>query len=354
MERGGKTRRQRKQRYTRKQQEMTEDGDDTTGTDSDREEEHMESQAAMLIRTGLKDIVKEIQDFKTEMKAEFTAFKEEIKKEMKEELEDLKKDVNQRLTETTTELATQDKRLAEAEMRIEEMETWNIEAKEALLQSMKQQKILQDKLTDQEGRNRRNNIRIFGLKEGTEGSSVAQFIEQLLKQELPLPINMVLQIQWAHRALMPKPDADKPPRSIVVNFLQYTVKETVLKEAWKKKIHYQNQPLFFDHDYVAEVIRKRKEYNGIKKALKEKGIRFQTPLTKIRIHWETGPRTYESAQEAAEELHRRGIMAESPRRGAARTGTEERLQQALPWQLTGNPEDTAARIKKKLQDFQRR
>lgn len=62
---------------------MTEDGDDSTGTDSDREEEHMETQAAMLLRTGLKDIIKEIKDFKTEMKAEFTSFKEEIKKEIK-------------------------------------------------------------------------------------------------------------------------------------------------------------------------------------------------------------------------------------------------------------------------------
>lgn len=112
---------------------------------------------------------------------EFTTFKEEIQKEMKEELEDFKKDINQQLTETTTELTTQTTRIMETEQRIEELENWNMEAKEALLQSMKQEKILQDMLTDQEGRNRRNNIRIFGLKEGAEGSSVTQFIEQLLK-----------------------------------------------------------------------------------------------------------------------------------------------------------------------------
>lgn len=151
---------------------------------------------------------------------------------------------------------------------------------------------------------------------------MTQFIEQLLKNELPLPTNMEPQIQRAHRALLRKPDADKPPRSIVVNFLQYTVKETVLREAWKKKKHYQNRALFFDHDYATEVIRKRKEYNGIKKALKEKGIRFQTPLTKIRIHWKAGLRTYESAQEAAKELSRRGIKAEVPGRATARTGPE--------------------------------
>ena len=40
--------------------------------------------------------------------------------------------------------------------------------------------------------------------------------------------------------------------------------------------------LSFDHDYATEVIQKRKTYTGIKRLLKEKGIRFQTPLEKMR------------------------------------------------------------------------
>ena len=150
----------------------------------------MEAEAAAVIRVGLKDIAKEIQDFKTELKTEFTTLKEEIKKEIKEELEVFKTHINQRLTETTTELAAHTTRITEAEQRIEELENWNLEAKEALLQSIKQQRMLREMLTDQEGRNRQNNICIFGLKEGSEGSSVTQFIEQLLKNELPLPTNM--------------------------------------------------------------------------------------------------------------------------------------------------------------------
>ena len=352
MERGGKPRRQTSKKTPKKQHELTnEEGGDITDN-MESEEEHMEAEAATAIRMGLKDIVKEIQSFKTKLRIEFTTFKEEIKKEMKEELEGFKEDINRRLTEVATELATQTTRVTEAEQRILELENWNIEAKEALLQSIKQQSILQNMLTDQEGRNRRNNIRIFGLQEGAEGSSTPQFIEQLLKNELPLPTNLDLQIQRAHRALLPKPDADKPPRSIVVNFLQYTVKEMVLREAWKKKIHYKNRPLFFDHDYATKVIRKRKEYNGIKRALKEKGIRFQTPLTKIRIHWEAGARTYDSAQEAAKELSRRGITAEVTGRGAAKDGMEGRLQRMLRWQRVGNPEDTAVRAKQRLQEFQ--
>ncbi|KAJ4933765.1 hypothetical protein JOQ06_006576 [Pogonophryne albipinna] len=161
-----------------------------------------------------------------------------------------------------------------------------------------------------------------------------------------------LQIQRAHRSLMPRPASDRPPRSIVVNFLQYTTKEMVLKEAWKKRIKFQDRALFFDHDYATEILQKRKEYITIKKALKERGIRFQTPLSRLRIHWESGPRTYESAQEAADELNRRGIQIETSRGSAP--GIEERLQKTLPWQRVGNSEDTAVRAKQRLQGFQRK
>lgn len=99
MERGGRSRRQKWKKNPVKQPDLTnDDGGDTTD-DSEGEEEHMETEATAMIRAGLKDIIKEIQDFKTELKAEFATFKQEIKKEMKEELEDFKKDINQRLGE---------------------------------------------------------------------------------------------------------------------------------------------------------------------------------------------------------------------------------------------------------------
>lgn len=355
MVRGTKAKRQVNQKNPQGQPQLTDEIEGATAENTEGGEDNMEAEATTAIRVGLQEVAKEIQDFKTEMKTEFSTLKEEIKKEMKEELDSFKIDINHRLTETTTELATQATRLAEAEQRIAELENWNLEAKEAILQSIKQQKTLQDMVTDQEGRNRRNNIRIFGVQEGAEGSSVMQFIEQLLKNELPSLANTELQIQRVHRALLPKPDADKPPRSIVVNFLQFIVKETVLKEAWKKKVTYQSRTLSFDHDYATEVIRKRKEYNGIKKILKERGIRFQTPLTRIRIHWEAGTRTYDSALEAAEELRRRGIPIELPGRSTGTTGAEERLQRALQWQQVGNPgqNTTAMRARQRLEEYRR-
>lgn len=59
----------------------------------------------------------------------------------------------------------------------------------------------------------------------------------------------------------------------------------VLRQAWKKgKIQFGNRPLFFDHDYAAEIVQKQREYNEIKKCLKQKGICFQPAYTSIRIH----------------------------------------------------------------------
>lgn len=67
------------------------------------------------------------------------------------------------------------------------------------------------------------------------------------------------------------------------------------------------------------------------------------------------PLTYESAQAAAKELNLRGITMETLGRSTARVGIEERLQQALPWQQTSNPEDTATWANRiRHQDFQRK
>lgn len=176
-----------------------------------------------------------------------------------------------------------------------------------------------------EGRSRRNNIHIYGVPEGIEGSSVPDFVEQLLKSELALTADNRLQIQCAHRTLARKPEGNQPPRSIVVNSLEFNTKESVLKKAWGKKIMIEGRRLSFDHDYATEVIQKHKAYTGIKRLLKEKGICFQTPLDKMRIRWDSGTRTYESAQE----LRKRGYSVKIPGGSAEDTDTALRARQRL-------------------------
>lgn len=185
-----------------------------------------------------------------------------------------------------------------------------------------------------------------------------KFIERLLRDELPLPQNLELKIQRAHRSPAFKPKPDAPPRPIIINFLEYTTKEMVLSEAWKKgKIQLSNRTLYFDHDYATEVVKKRKEYNGIKKVLKEKGIRFQTPYTSMRIHWSTGPRTYTNAQEVQRELKKRGFSLDEPMRAEQAGDGGERLRELLGWQrvVSHRESESAAgrRARERLQEFQR-
>lgn len=228
--------------------------------------------------------------------------------------------------------------------------------KDALLSLLKEQRKLREKVIDLVSRSRRNNIRIYGVPEDSEGESVIDFVQNLLTKELPLPNSMPLQIQHAHRALTQNSaEPDATPRSLIVNFLQFDVKETVLTLAWKKKVLLENKQIFFDHDYAYEVMEKRKTHGGIKKALREKGIRFQNPFTRIRIHWSTGVRTYGDAEDAARELRVRGIEVATTRVNPD-LSIEEKIRNAFPWQDVDNENrgsQIETRVRRKLKEFRR-
>lgn len=300
------------------------------------------------------DIIKAINELKTELKGDNNCLRQEFNHWGQE--------INGKLDNLVAEIQTVSDRVGEAESRIEQVEGWAEEATAALCSCLDQQRALQSKLTDLESRSRRNNIRIFGVAEGEEGeNSVPEFIESLLRSKLPIPEELNLKIQRAHRSLAQKPPPDKPPRPIIINFQEFTTKELVLKEAWKKsqtgKIELNNRILYFDHDYAAEIAKKRKEYNGIKKALKAGGIRFQNPYTSMKIHWDTGVRTYSSAQEAWLELKRRGLTAGLPEPTEGESPLRARLRERLgSWQKAADQRkggsDVAQTARDKLQSFQ--
>ena len=82
-----------------------------------------------------------------------------------------------------------------------------------LASSLKQQRRLQEKVTNLEGRSRRNNIRVWGVPEGAEKDSAPEFIERMIVRKVELGEGASLQIQRAHTALAPRPAPDKNPRA---------------------------------------------------------------------------------------------------------------------------------------------
>lgn len=308
------------------------------------------------LRVGLATISKDIKDLKQEIRHELNTLKDELKKEMKEEITTLQQEIERKLTDNINELQTQKATMAEAQERIAGLEEWKIDVGEVMMEMQEQTRQMQEKITDLEGRSRRNNIRIFGVPEETEENSTSKYVDQLLKTELQLPEGTELHIQRAHCALAQKPSPNAPPRSIIVNFLKFETKEMILKTAWKKKIQVGNKQIFFDHDYPAEVVQKRRSYVGIKKVLKEKQIRFQTPLTKIRIHWSNGVKTYDSAVEAARAMRERGYITDPPGDDST-LAVREKTRVTPEWQRVRGKDTTreaAHRAREKLQEYHRK
>ncbi|RXN39389.1 LINE-1 type transposase domain-containing 1 [Labeo rohita] len=258
------------------------------------------------------------------MKSDLNNFRDDLKKE----LTDISQEIYQKLSEITTDLKATNDRVSEVETRITETEEWSADFREALDQSLQAQEKLQTKLTDLEARSRRNNLRIYGIAEGAENNDIFQFIESFLKDELDLVgITPDLGIQRCHRALGPRPPSEAQPRSVIVYFQEFKVKEMVLRAAWKKReIFHRDRRIYFDHDYPAETLAKRKAYTQIRRILKGKGIRFQTPPpAKLRVFFESGPVTYESADEAAEDLKKRGFQIDH-----GKTAEAEALEKIMP------------------------
>ena len=96
---------------------------------------------------------------------------------------------------------------------------------------------------------------------------------------------------------------------MVIYFLEHRTKELVLRSVWKKgEIRLHQQRVNFDQDYPAETQKKRGAYAPIRKLLKEKGLRFQTPPpAQLRVFFDGGPVMYNSAAEAMEDLRERGL-----------------------------------------------
>lgn len=128
-------------------------------------------------------------------------------------------------------------RIDEADIRISEMEEKVQGLEDATRELLKLQAKMEEKLTDQVGQARHNNIRIHGIEEGSENNSTSLmvFVENLLKEKLELSHDNDLRIERVHRALGLNPPAESLPRSIVVKFARCKPKEEILQQVWRKK-----------------------------------------------------------------------------------------------------------------------
>ena len=313
-----------------------------------------------LIRKAVSEVMLAgMATLQAELKKDLSDFRTGFLEDINKKLDGLAAEMNHKIHEASGRIEGAEERLEELEGHIADRERWDLGVKETLTQLLSSQRALQDKVTDMEGRARRNNIRIYGVPEGAEGTSAVVFIENFIKSEFGEEFGADVGIERAHRALAPKPPVEAPPRSMVVHFLRWSVKEKILHAAWKKELRIQNRQVNFDHDYATDVQHKRKEYVPFKKILKENGIRFQTPLTRMRVFFDSGTTTYNSAAQAAEDLRKRGFTVGVIPHGMRReTITEDKLKELLPWEIAGTQRQEGRhgfqeQIREKLKGYRR-
>ncbi|KAL0152327.1 hypothetical protein M9458_052050, partial [Cirrhinus mrigala] len=175
--------------------------------------------------------------------------------------------------------------------------------------------------------------------------------------ELDFPPDTELHVERAHRVLVPKPGKNARPGSIVVKFLRYKMKEEVIRKAWAKKdVFVVQQKIYFGHDDPPVVLQKRKEYSEVKKVLKDRKIRFQTPYpARLRVFNEDRTHIYHTAEDAYLDMVKRGFhvektpLTESLMEQLERTSCETAAQQKTRAKKTLRSTD----IRDRLQAYRR-
>lgn len=205
-----------------------------------------------------------------------------------------------------------EKRMAEAESRISTTEDTTQRQHRVLRHLMRREVALTNVCDDLQNRMRRNNLRIYQVPEDSEkgNENMTAFVKRLITTGLPnLPPEMDIRIERAHRSLGLKTVPPAAPRSIIVRFHDYTVKETVLREAWsQKEVKCKDNVIYFDQDYSPEVQAKRAKVRAVIKQLKEKGIKAKCRFpAQLRVNLTSGEKTFPTLIEALPTLERLGV-----------------------------------------------
>jgi len=174
------------------------------------------------------------------------------------------------LGEIKRDVTANEQRIEEAEARIVAAEDALVKTERALAVAAKRLTYLEEKTEDLENRGRRKNIQLFGLKEGAEGTRpLLDFINDMLPQWLDTETDRSFTLERAHRTLAPA--VPNQNRAVLLRFLNYQDKEFVLRSTRQRDITHDGFKLAFVQDFSAETIRRRREFNAVKKLFIDMG-----------------------------------------------------------------------------------
>lgn len=176
---------------------------------------------------------------------------------------------------------------------------------------LKENAELKRKLDDLESRSKRQNVRVLGLPENSEGKDARAFMTEMLTRLLGDLLSGPPELDRVHRSLQPKPGPERPPRPVIVRFHRYVERETVLR--WAKshrETSYNGHRIKIFEDFSTTVAKNRAAFNPVKGLLYRRGVRFGMLYpARLRVTHNNGEHIFNSP-EAAEAFYKQNFPAE--------------------------------------------
>lgn len=235
------------------------------------------------------------------IRAEVSALRVEILAELKSSISAVK-----------TSLLEQEQKLKDVEESLTDVDGRVTSLESTCSALLKDNERMRFKLEDLENRSRRNNVRVIGIPEGTEGNHPSAFIEALLLEVFgEQSFTRKPQVDRAHRSLAPPPKPNQAPRPFIVRMHHYQMRELILRLAWEKgQVFYKGSRIHFFPDVSAEVAKRRAAFNQVKAQLRGAGIEFGLLFpARLRINHDEARHFFDCPQKALEFV--RGIVPPS-------------------------------------------
>lgn len=164
-----------------------------------------------------------------------------------------------------------------------------------------QQKQMEMLLDDYEGRARRNNIRILGVPERTEGPTVDLYVEELVTKHLqPKRLSHYFSSERDHGVPGKQPRPRAPPRPIIASVFNFRDRDAILQAVRNgPPLKTDNGTITFFPDFTMKVQAQRRSFMAVKKALRDKEIKcsMQFPA-KLRVALDGKVWFFQSPEEA--------------------------------------------------------
>lgn len=177
-------------------------------------------------------------------------------------------------------------RVQAAEERISAVEDQIPHITKELKRGTQQIAFLLNKVDDLENRLRRNNIRLVGVPEKSEGKDPVAFFESWLLDTVGKDLlSAHFSIERAHRVPLRPPPPGAPPRPILIKMLHFRDRDIALRRAREKGDMTTNGArVLLYPDFSGEIQRQRMQFQDIKKRLRALGVPYSMQYpAKLRV-----------------------------------------------------------------------